>query len=442
MRHLIAVLGVLLISLGIACHAAELPDHDGVELVFGDAALSRIEAQFAVFDPTFKERRDASREVFDRLGRRLFARERQGENLACSRQLFIEAKWLLGYTAWWDRLQQTLDALDASFALADQDFATQALPLDGLFGLCNREYFIRIEATLEAYFVLADRGELPLFQRPPKPWARSPEALTAFLNERLVSTIVAEGEDKRSRIGGLMSILVATQRREHVLELIRATTAGEPLPPEGVRAVQDRLLDFIDAWQDAETGYWGAWYRDGDAVFKTTDLSITYHIVHALKGNVRHWPAIIETTLALREQTYPFGWLSRGRWNNHNNYDVVRIFRYGWPHMTVEQQTTAATIMQEMLDWAFAQAVHETYEGFRLDHELSSSVGAELYFGVSFLDAVGFFAEVPWLPELRRPADPASVCAALIAHAQELALDAYVSGAQQKLYRACAPYRR
>jgi hypothetical protein len=80
----------------------------------------------------------------------------RGEDLSCSRQLFVEAKWLLGYTAWWDRLDQTLDALEASFELPDQAFASEALPIDGLFGLCNRKYFIRIEATLEAYFVLAE----------------------------------------------------------------------------------------------------------------------------------------------------------------------------------------------------------------------------------------------------------------------------------------------
>lgn len=438
MRFVTVALGLCLAALPTAPQARGLPSHEEVDLVFGDAAIALIEAEFIDHEPTYLSQREPRRQRFDGLGERLFAREIAGEDLSCSRQLFVEAKWLLGYTAWWDRLDQTLDALEASFALPDQAFATEALPLDGLYGLCNREYFIRVEATLEAYFVLADKGELPLFQHQSAPWTRSPEALTTFLADRLVSEIRRDGEDKRSRIGGLASILVATQRRDNVVELIRTTTAGEPLSVDEQRANRHALLDFIDAWQDPETGYWGAWYRDGDTTVKTTDLSITYHIVHALTGEVRHWPALIRTTFALAEQTYPFGWLSRGRPNNHNNYDVVRLFRYGWPHLTEEQRADATAIMQAMLDWAFAQSLHETYDGFRLDHELSSSVGAELYFGVSFLDAIGYFDPQPWLPGLKRPAEPAAVCAALVDHAATLAADAYVVGARKKLQRNCS----
>ena len=105
--------------------------------------------------------------------------------------------------------------------------------------------------------------------------------------------------------------------------------------------------------------------------------------------------------------------------------------------MTEGQRADATEIMQEMLDWAFAQSLHETYEGFRLDHELSSSVGAELYFGVSFLDAIGYFDPYPWLPGIERPAEPAAVCKALIEHAATLVADPYVIGAEKKLQRNC-----
>jgi hypothetical protein len=115
----------------------------------------------------------------------------------------------------------------------------------------------------------------------------------------------------------------------------------------------------------------------------------------------------------------------------------VRLFRYGWPHMTEAERADATVIMQGMLDWAFAQSLHETYDGFRMDHELSSSVGAELYLGVSFLDAIGYFDPHPWLPGLERPAAPAVVCAALIDHAATLVADPYVVGAKKKLQRNC-----
>lgn len=434
---------VLLCALAmlVALPARSMPDDTGVELVVGDAARERIDAAFGRFDPAHEVRRAARRARLDALGKALFEREVAGENLACSRQMFVEAKWLVGYTAWWHRVDLMLDALEESLDEPDQAFADEPSPEDGLYGVCATEDFVRVEATLEAYFELADAGEHPSVPRQPKAWARSPEALVDFLTDLLVSDIPTTGEDMRSRMGGLVSIMAATQRRREVLELLRTTTTGEPLTRDEQRAVRNALLDFVDAWQDPETGYWGAWYRDDDErVFKTTDLSITYHIVHGLKGQVRRWPELIRTTLALREQTYPFGWRSRGRWTNHNNYDLARIFRYGWPHMTAEQQAEVRETIQAMVDWAFAHGLEEDYAGFALAPELSSSVGAELYFGVSFLDAAGYFSEFPWTGQLERPAEPRRVCEALSAHAAELAVDVYVSGAKKKLRRACGEH--
>jgi hypothetical protein len=425
----------------LAAPVQALPDHRGVERVFGDAALERIDAAFARFDPDHEAERAARRARFDALGQDLFVREIAGEDLACSRQIFVEAKWLIGYTAWWARIDRRLADLEASLSEPDQAFAREPLPADGLYGVCAEERFVRIETTLEAYFQLADQGALPPVMRAPQPWARSPDALIAFLNERLVSDIAATGEDMRSRLGGLTSIMMATAKRDHVLDLLRRTAAGESLTRGEQRAVRTALHAYVDAWQDPETGYWGAWYRDADGrLFKTTDLSITYHIVHALRGEVRFWPQLIETTLALRDHTYPFGWQSRGRWTNHNNYDLARIFRYGWPYMTPAQQAEVADLVQRMVDWAFAFGLKSDYEGFVLAPELSSSVGAELYFGVSFLDAAGYFADPAWTGDLIHPAPRPAVCAALWRHAGTLAEDAYVLGAKQKLRRACADH--
>ncbi|MFW5680308.1 MAG: hypothetical protein ACOC3D_08570 [Pseudomonadota bacterium] len=441
MHRLLVIVLALGIMAALAAPVRALPDHRGVELVFGDLALERIDAAFERFDPDHRQERAARRARFDALGHQLFARERAGADLACSRQIFVEAKWLIGYTAWWERIDRRLAELELSLDEPDQAFARDPVPADGLYGVCAEERFVRIETTLEAYFQLADEGALPPVMRTPQPWARSPDALIAFLNERLVSDIEGTGEDMRSRVGGLTSIMMATAKRDHVLDLLRRTTSGEPLTRGEQRAVRTALHAYVDAWQDPQTGYWGAWYRDADGrLFKTTDLSITYHIVHALRGEVRFWPQLIETTLALRDHAYPFGWLSRGRWTNHNNYDLVRIFRYGWPYMTAEQQAEVADLLQRMVDWAFRVGIEQDYEGFVLVPELSSSVGAELYFGVSFLDAAGYFALDPWTGGLDYPAPRSEVCAALWEHAHDLAEDAYVLGAKQKLRRACADH--
>ena len=131
--------------------------HD-VELVVGDAAADRIDALFLEYDPEYLEEFAARKRRFNALGERLFARAASGQDTRCSRQIFLEAKWLLGYTAWWSRLDARLDDLEASFAVADQSFAAEPSPEDGFYGRCATQMFIRIEDTLVNYFELAGRG--------------------------------------------------------------------------------------------------------------------------------------------------------------------------------------------------------------------------------------------------------------------------------------------
>jgi hypothetical protein len=226
------------------------------------------------------------------------------------------------------------------------------------------------------------------------------------------------------------------------MEMARTTVRGPDLTPEHQAELRAQFNHLVDWWQDPESGYWGAWYRDGDLVFKTADLSITYHVVHARRGEVRHWPELIETTFAIREQAYPFGWLSDGHWTNHNNYDLARLFRYAWPHMSDPQRHEAARTLRETIDWSFKESVQPDYRGFRADPELSSSLGATFYFGASFLVAAGFFDPEPWYGAIERPARPRDVCLAMIDYAGTLVGEPMVAGGLRKLKSACEPHLR
>ena len=117
--------------------------HD-VELVVGDAAADRIDALFLKYNPEYLEEFATRKRRFHALGERLFARAASGRDTRCSRQIFWEAKWLLGYTAWWSRLDARLEDLEASFAVEDQSFAAEPSPEDGFYGRCATEMFIKI----------------------------------------------------------------------------------------------------------------------------------------------------------------------------------------------------------------------------------------------------------------------------------------------------------
>ncbi len=81
------------------------------------------------------------------------------------------------------------------------------------------------------------------------------------------------------------------------------------------------------------------------------DLSLTYHQIAYHPDGVDQWPQIIDTTMAVRDRAYPYGWLTYGHFNNHNNYDVVRTLRVGWPHGSEVERREIRKIVGEMLTW-------------------------------------------------------------------------------------------
>ena len=78
-----------------------------------------IDAQFHQFDPNYSEDATKRQKELHRLSDKLAAAEAAGLHLHCSQQLFLEAKWLLNYTAFWDRLDEKLARLELS--LDDHD---------------------------------------------------------------------------------------------------------------------------------------------------------------------------------------------------------------------------------------------------------------------------------------------------------------------------------
>jgi hypothetical protein len=144
-----------------------------------------------------------------------------------------------------------------------------------------------------------------------------------------------------------------------------------------------------EKWQNQTTGYWGTWYRAADgSVVKTSDLSITFHLVHFRDGEVKHWPEIIRTTLAIRNREYPYGWLEDGNMTNHHNYDVVTLLRLGWKHADQQQKALARVEIRKMLDWCLNDSI-EPNGTFKLNDE--STIGGAFYFGTAFLSEIGYF---------------------------------------------------
>jgi hypothetical protein len=238
----------------------------------------------------------------------LLAAQAGGNAMACSDQIYIEAKWLLHHAADWPRLDRRLDELESSLENRDQHFALRQSPENGAWGACYEEWFHKLDASIDGLNALVEQGAAPehgfAFLDP----IRTPERLIAYLDRIRVSDIARTGRDTRDELGSVTTVLSQILFKKRLRKMFAKHVRGFALTDAYIEAYQR----FLDSWQDAETGYWGAWYRFDGKILKSADLSFTYHTVTYRRGRVNHLPRIVETTLAIKDTAYPYGWLHDG----------------------------------------------------------------------------------------------------------------------------------
>lgn len=353
-----------------------------------------IRRQFEIYDPEYQRHFEYYGKRLEAMSRAMAEAEAGGRNLYCTQQLFLEAKWLHGYTAHWDRLEDKLTRIEQSLNELDQSFAANQSPVDGFWGSCYEEHFMRLAATVEGLASLAARGEQPRYKLRSTGRLDTGKKLLSRLQDLLVSDIAHTGVDNRAELGSLIATVaqgtLKTYLRDMLVENIDLTH-----PSNRIDALTEAFRFFLSGAQDPTTGYWGAWYIVDDKIIKTVDLSMTYHIVAYTRGGVDYWPQIIDETQAIEAKPYPYGWQHNGRYNNHNLYNVARIYKFGWPHMSETTRSQVGEKIASMLDWSLKNTLGSDGT-FLHDPTFSDSLADEYYFGVSFLDEVGY-----WRPEKR-----------------------------------------
>src|SRR5439155_5651365 len=265
------------------------------------------------------------------------------------RQIFLEARWLVFYSAHWDRMARRLRELRELLARpADPPDAREQLEADGSYDHCSEAWFLKLDSTIEEVEDRGARGEKPKFPLKLLDRINNPELLRAYLDSLLISEVRKTGIDNR-------------------FELNIAITAIERFIAGHVGKVYDfhpdlerALFDYQDNhWQDPETGSFGGWYRRADgSVRKTADLSITFHIASYRRDSIKRIPEMMRTTLDFKDQEYPFGWREEGAPSNHHNYDVVRLFRLGWPRMNAQQRDIARAEMRRMMEFCLRDTMN------------------------------------------------------------------------------------
>jgi len=255
---------------------------------------------------------------------------------------------------------------------------------------------MKLEATAITLIEQEMMGEAPQFAVNLPPPFDTPLVAFEHFRDLLVSDIARTGVDHRGELGNITTIASLTYFKNYLQGYLNNEVEGLPRNEGGAGAkTQEYTQEFsriVQAWQDPATGYWGPSYWSDGHLYKSADLSYTFHIISYRRGNVDYWPEIVETTMAIENEPYPFGWKHEDSYVNHNNYDVAKIFRYGWPHMSPEQKRRAASKIRDMLHWTLNSSLQDD-GSFQTVPAFFSSVGADFYFGVSFLQTIGFWDE-------------------------------------------------
>jgi len=333
---------------------------------------------FLAFDPQYRIKHARFADELRELQLELARQTGQGRATPCSRQIFLEARWLVFYSAQWDRIERRLRDLRTLLNQpSDPSDAREQVESDGSFDHCSEAWFLKLDSTIEEVEDLEERGLRPKFPLKLLDRIKSPAKLREYLGSVLVSDVRKSGLDNRFELN-----IAITAIERFIVGHVKHDYRFDPELKKALFEYQDKT------WQDPATGFFGGWYRLADgSIRKTADLSVMFHIVSYRRDSIQRVPEMMRTLLAFKDQEYPFGWREEGQSSNHHNYDVVRVLRVGWPQMDRAQRELARTEMHKMLDYCLAGLKSDG--SFDLQDE--DTVGSSFLFPVSLLNELGYF---------------------------------------------------
>jgi hypothetical protein len=103
MRHLAPLALLLVLS------AADAPPKPADRPAFGYDPRP----DFRAFDPQYRDKKHAASERLHKLQAQMIDQQRKGRKTPCTRQVFMEARWLVQDTADWPRIGRVLDDFEA-----------------------------------------------------------------------------------------------------------------------------------------------------------------------------------------------------------------------------------------------------------------------------------------------------------------------------------------
>jgi hypothetical protein len=347
----------------------------------GDAAYHRFrEQEFVAFNPHYKDFRAQRAKSAQALGRQVFDQEAQGRDTACAHQILMEAAWLIGNTADFERIDRRLDDLRDVLAHPGMEaLGHQQDPADGSWGRCYTEWFFKLDGTYAHLDKASTRNESLRIPARFLDRVNSPEKIRKYFTAVSVSDIAHQGVDHRREMNESMADLLRF--------ILQDRPQGYAWNPSLKAAMMDLVLNRL---RNPQSGWWGEAYLFPAGVERVDDLSMTFHMIRYLDGNVPDMQKVVETELAVSNLDYPVGWLEDGHYTNHNNMDATVLFGFGWNSATEAQRKRMASEIDRMLNWCLTESLQPD-GSFRIVGYGDDSVEEANYFGITFLTRIGFF---------------------------------------------------
>lgn len=304
-------------------------------------------------------------------------RQAAGEDMHYSMHIYREVRWLLNFTSGIATTNARVSDLRQSLTQTEeQKLAREQQPSDGSWGLGIHAWYLRF------YYSIDDVQECRSAPRYPLTFLdriNSPEKLDSQLDSDLLDNFTKTGifnrEELDETFSGAARLLFQTQQ-----------TGCYSFHPQ----LKEALRAYVDRWQNPETGCWGQWLVDRQGkVWKMDDMGMTFHVISDLKGDVQHKDKIARRLLQLGRVNFPAGILFDGHYENHLNWDAVKIFRSAWPSLDDATRQRVRGEISRMLEWCLTKS-YQPDGSFKVS-DLDDTQGDAFRYGIWFLQEAGYF---------------------------------------------------
>ena len=242
-----------------------------------------------------------------------------GKAMTYSMHIYREIRWLLNFTADTSITRLRIEDLRQSLSQPDlQKLASEQQFSDGSWGFGMNVWYLKLYYSVDHL-----EDSLP----PPYPLhfldrINSPEKLKAQLDSALYDDFTKTGIFNREELDETFSAIARLLHKSKLKVYV--------FHPQ----LDSALKDYVKNWQNPSTGCWGQWMVDGNGnIWKMDDVGITFHVISDLHGQVEHKDLIANRLLQLDDLDFPAGIKFDGHFENHLNWDAVKIFRYAWPYL-------------------------------------------------------------------------------------------------------------